>query len=101
MTLRNPATGGTVAVLFDGDLRATPDTVKAVVGLDSSGRTELRLLDTIIPVAAAIVGAVALVAGILLLVRKPRQAQAGPGRAVPSPGRGHMKRVLIPSFAGG
>ena len=78
MTLRNPATGGTVAVLFDGDLRATPDTVKAVVDLDSSGRTELRLLDTIIPLAAGIVGAVALAAGILLLVRKPRQGQPGP-----------------------
>jgi hypothetical protein len=31
------------------------------------------------PGGAGIVGAVALVAGILLLVRKPRQAQAGPG----------------------
>jgi hypothetical protein len=78
MTLRNPATGGTVAVLFDGDLRATPDTVKAVVDLDSSGRTELALLNTIVPLAAGIAGAVALVAGILLLVRKPRKAQPGP-----------------------
>jgi hypothetical protein len=52
--------------------------VKAVVGLDSSGRTELKLLDTIIPLAAGIVGAVALVAVILLLVRKPRQSQPGP-----------------------
>src|SRR4029079_17722388 len=43
----NPATGGTVAVLFDGDLRATPDTVRAVVKLDSNGRTELKLLGTI------------------------------------------------------
>jgi hypothetical protein len=71
------ATGGTVAVLFDGDLRATPGTVKAVVDLDSSGRTEPRLLDTIIPLAAGIAGAVALAAGILL-VRKPRQAQPDP-----------------------
>jgi hypothetical protein len=65
-------------VLFDGDLRATPDTVRAVVKLDSSGRTELKLLHTIIPTAAGIVGAVALAAGILLLVRRPRQAQPGP-----------------------
>jgi len=68
-------------VLFDGDLRATPDTVKAVVALDSSGRTELALLNTIIPLAAGIAGAVALVAGILLLVRKRRQAQPGPAEA--------------------
>ena len=65
-------------MLFDGDLRATPDTVKAVVDLDSSGRTELKLLNMIIPVTAGIAGAVALVAGILLLVRKPRRAQPGP-----------------------
>ena len=78
MTLRNPATGGTVAVLFDGDLVATPDTVKAVVALDSSGRTELKLLDTIIPAAAGVAGAVALIAGIFLLARKPRRAQPGP-----------------------
>ena len=65
-------------MLFDGDLRATPDTVKAVVDLDSSGRTELALLNTIIPLAAGIAGAVALVAGILLLMRRRRRAQPGP-----------------------
>jgi hypothetical protein len=52
--------------------------VRAVVKLDSSGRTELALLNTIIPLAAGIAGAVALVAGILLLVRKPRQDEPGP-----------------------
>ena len=65
-------------MLFDGDLRATPDTVRAVVALDSSGRSELALLNTTVPLAAGIVGAVALVARILLLVRKPRQGQPGP-----------------------
>ena len=73
VTLQNPATGGTVAVLFDGDLVATPATVTEVVNLDSSGRTELSLLNTIIPIAAGIAGAVALVAGIVLLVRQPRR----------------------------
>jgi uncharacterized iron-regulated membrane protein len=52
--------------------------VTAVVDLDSSGRTELALLNTIIPLAAGIAGAVALVAGILLLVRKRRPARPGP-----------------------
>jgi hypothetical protein len=64
--------------LFDGDLAATPGTVKAVVDLDSRGRAELSLLDTTIPLAAGIAGAVALVAGILLLVRKPRRDQPSP-----------------------
>jgi hypothetical protein len=73
VTLADPATGGTVAVLFDGDLVATPATVTAVVGLDSSGRTELAWLDTYGPVTAGIVGGLALLAGIVLLVRQPRR----------------------------
>jgi hypothetical protein len=73
VTLQNPATGGTVAVLFDGDLVATPATVTDVVNLDSSGRTELAWLDTFGPLTAGIAGAVALVAGIVLLVRQPRR----------------------------
>jgi hypothetical protein len=75
-TLQNPATGATVAVLFSGDLVATPQTVTAVVGLDSSGRTELSWLDTIGPLVAGIVGGLALIAGIVLLVRSAKQ-QAG------------------------
>lgn len=87
VTLQNPATGGTVAVLFDGDLVATPATVTEVVNLDSSGRTELLLLNTVIPIAAGIAGAAALIAGIVLLVRKPRQnedAQRSSSRAASS-----------------
>jgi DUF3068 family protein len=87
VTLQNPATGGTVAVLFDGDLVATPATVTEVVNLDSSGRTELSLLNTIIPIAAGIAGALALITGIVLLVRKPRRnkdAQRSSSRAASS-----------------
>jgi hypothetical protein len=85
VTLRNPTTGGTVAVLFDGDLVATPATVTEVVSLDSSGRTELAWLDTFGPLTAGIAGA--LIAGIVLLVRKPRQnenAQRSSSRAASS-----------------
>jgi Porin PorA len=81
VTLQNPATGATVAVLFNGDLVATPATVTEVVSLDSSGRNELSLLDTIIPLAAGIVGGVALIAGVILLLRKPRQDHQNPGPA--------------------
>jgi Porin PorA len=73
VTLQNPQTGATVASLFDGDLVATPATVTAVVKLDSSGRTELSWLTMIGPLVAGIVGAVALIAGIYLLVRGKRQ----------------------------
>jgi hypothetical protein len=81
VTLQNPANGATVVVLFGGDLVATPGTVTAVVNLDSSGRTELSLLDTIVPLAAGIAGVVALIAGVLLLARKPRQHQPGPAES--------------------
>jgi Porin PorA len=87
VTLRNPATGGTVAVLFDGDLVATPATVTEVVGLDSSGRTELAWLATFGPLTAGIAGALALIAGIVLRVRKPRHnedAQRSSSRAASS-----------------
>jgi Porin PorA len=80
VTLRNPATGGTVAVLFDGDLVATPATVTEVVSLDSSGRTELAWLGTFGPLTAGIVGAVALIAGIVL-VRGPRRDQKNAQRS--------------------
>jgi hypothetical protein len=76
VTLQNPATGGTVAVVYSGDLAATPATVAEVVNLDSGGRTELSLLDTIGPLACGIAGALALIAGIVLLVRSAKQ-QAG------------------------
>ncbi len=74
-SLRNPATGAQALLLFDADLVATPATVTAIVKLDSSGRNELSLLSTILPLVTGIVGVVALVAGVLLS-RKPRDEMA-------------------------
>ena len=70
-TLRNPDTGATAIVLFDADLIATPSTVSKIVALDSSGRNELTLLETTLPIILGIVGGVALIAGIFL-ARKRR-----------------------------
>ena len=95
LILVNPTTGATAAVLFDGDLVATPGTVTAVVKLDSSGRSELSLLRTVLPLAAAIVGAVALIAGIILLVRRPRQ-EAEPGRTSPEFAAGDRRHPAGP-----
>jgi hypothetical protein len=76
-TLRSPATGAQALVLFDADLIATPASVHQIVGLDSSGRNELTLLETTLPLALGIAGGVALVAGIFL-ARKPRDQVAEP-----------------------
>ena len=75
LSLHNPTTGAVALVLFSADLIATPASVHQIVGLDSSGRNELALLKTILPLALGIAGAVALLAG-LFLGRKPRGAQA-------------------------
>ena len=70
--LRDPATGAQTAVLFGGDLQATPASVAQIVKLDSDGRNKLSLLSTILPIVIGIIGAVALIAGILL-ARKTRE----------------------------
>ena len=56
--------------------------VKQIVKLDSDGRNKLSLLSTILPIVIGIVGAAALIAGILL-ARKPREevALASPASA--------------------
>jgi hypothetical protein len=73
-TLHNPATGATALVLFDADLIETPASLQQIVGLDNSGRNELDLLETILPLALGISGGVALLAGIFL-GRKAREEQ--------------------------
>lgn len=56
-------------------------TVTEVVSLDSSGRTVLAWLDTFGPLTAGIAGALALIAGIVLLVRGPRRDQKNAQRS--------------------
>jgi hypothetical protein len=73
--LQDPATGAQTTVLFDGDLEATPASVKQIVKLDSDGRNKLSLLGTILPIVLGILGAAALIAGIIL-ARKPREEEA-------------------------
>jgi hypothetical protein len=68
--LRDPATGAQTLVLYGGDLRATPASVSAMVKLDTAERDKIRLLGTVLPIALGIAGALALIAGILL-VRRP------------------------------
>lgn len=80
-TLRTSAAAAPSLVLFDADLIATPASVTEIVGLDSSGRSELTLLKTTLPLVLGIVGAVALLVGIFL-GRRPREDMAAPGDGV-------------------
>jgi len=74
-TLRTSATAAPSLVGFDADLVATPATLATVVGLDSSGRRELTLLDTTLPIVFGVVGGIALLAGIFLN-RRPHEDAA-------------------------
>ncbi len=68
----NAITGATTHTLFDADLVTTPATVTAIVALDNNGRNKIVLLETWLPLAMGIVGAL-LVIGGFLLSRKPRE----------------------------
>jgi hypothetical protein len=94
-TLRSSATAAPALVGFDADLIATPASVTQIVALDSSGRSELSLIETTLPIVFGIVGGVALLAGILLGRRRHEDvaelddmsrgvAAADPGQAVAS-----------------
>jgi hypothetical protein len=69
-TLRTSATAAPSLVAFDADLIATPASVTQIVALDNKGRNELSLLQTVLPLVLGIVGAVALIAGIFLSLRR-------------------------------
>jgi hypothetical protein len=74
-TLRTSATAAPALVGFDADLIATPASVTQIVALDSSGRSELTLLETTLPLALGIAGGVALLAGVVLS-RRAREDMA-------------------------
>jgi Porin PorA len=69
-TLRMSATAAPLLVGFDADLIATPASVTQIVALDSKGRNELNLLQTVLPLVLGIVGAVSLLVGIFLSLRR-------------------------------
>jgi Porin PorA len=62
--------------LLNADLSTTPATVGSLVRLDHSGRARVRLLRVDLPRVLAIVGALALLAGVIL-ARRPRAQDPG------------------------
>ena len=75
-TLRTSPTAAPSLVGFDADLIATPASVTQIVGLDNKGRNELSLLQTVLPLVFGIVGALALIAGVFLSLRRREDAAA-------------------------
>jgi hypothetical protein len=61
--------------------------VHTVVNLDATGRKQLNLLKIYVPLAAAVVGIAALIAGILLARRRPgdQPEEAEPEETEPAP----------------
>jgi hypothetical protein len=78
VTLHNPATGAPGLVLYDADLTVTPASLSQIVALDSSGRNEITLVETTLPLVFGIAGGVAVLAGAFLsfIRRKPRDDMA-------------------------
>jgi hypothetical protein len=75
VTLRDPATRAIAKVVYDADLTVTPQTLKTVTGLDSSGRDTLHLLTTTLPITFGAAGGVLLAAGIFLVARGRRRGE--------------------------
>jgi hypothetical protein len=67
-TLANPSTGGTALVLFSGTLTTTSASVTDAVNTARHYDTEISAVQSIGPLAGALVGLLLLVAGILLLL---------------------------------
>ncbi|HEY1622191.1 MAG TPA: DUF3068 domain-containing protein, partial [Streptosporangiaceae bacterium] len=81
--LYNPTTNQPALTLINADLVMTPASVHKVIGLDTSGRNELTLLQLILPIVLGVVGVIALVVGFLM-VRQPREdVEAGPTTPAP------------------
>jgi hypothetical protein len=83
VTLHNPATGAQALVLYDANLFATPATVNQTVALDTSGRNEITLVETTLPLVCGIIGGVALLAGAFLGLRRKRRDDVAALDAVP------------------
>jgi hypothetical protein len=81
VTLHNPATGAQALVLYDADLTATPASLSQIVALDTSGRNEITLVETTLPIVFGIVGGVALIAGAFLGLRGRKRRDDTPALA--------------------
>ncbi len=71
ITLRDSA-GATRLVLLDGDLVSTPASIAASVSADQSNALKIQLVEVYLPIGAAVLGLVALIAGLALSRGRPQ-----------------------------
>ena len=79
------STGAQRLVLLDGRLDFTPQSIQTVVNLDNSARTKVGLLEVVLPLAAGLVGLVALIIGIVLVLLRRDDQPEDSRAAVPQP----------------
>lgn len=71
------STGVTRLVILNGTLNFTPQSLHTVVGLDNTARSEVALIEVILPLVLGVVGLILLVVGIVLAqVRRGDQSDA-------------------------
>jgi len=64
------SSGTTRLVLFAGDLVTTPASVAANASSDRSNQLKIQLVETVLPISAAVLGLILLVAGLVLSRRR-------------------------------
>jgi Porin PorA len=79
------ATGAQRLVLFDGALTMTPQSVRAVVNLDATGRSEFEWFEVIVPLVCGLAGIAALITGIVLARTRREDDQDHAAAAAPEP----------------
>jgi hypothetical protein len=84
LTLQD-ATGAQRLLLYDGALTMTPQSVQAVVNLDSTGRTEFVGFEVIAPLVLGLVGVAALITGIVLARLRREEDHDRADSAAPEP----------------
>ena len=64
------STGTTRLVLLDATFKTTPASIASGVSTDNSGRSEISVLNVIVPIAAGVLGIILLVVGLVLSTRR-------------------------------
>jgi hypothetical protein len=60
------STGATRLVILNGTLNFTPQSLHTVVGLDNTARSEVALIEVVLPLVCGVLGLILLVVGIVL-----------------------------------